>query len=163
MLDLTQTLLDATTTFCTALAPTAPLLQHTVNWAWVIVAASHGLQRQALRTAVGMGQDTASQLLLTRSTFLCAFLWIPLRNLAILEECRVSTSLHFVELASNLLQCAQLSLEVNVVITTSLHLFLQIAVKLLVLCSCLPCNLTGIGFLLGCLSEFCLRITKHVL
>jgi len=102
-----------------------------------------------------MSQDAAGQLLLTLFLLLpmaClgALLRIPLGNLTILEESILAITFHLVELATDLLQGAQLGFKVNIVATASLHLLDQVVVVLLVLGCCLTSSLSSSGFFLCC-------------
>jgi hypothetical protein len=124
----TQSLRNTASALGTALAPSTPSRQFAVHWAWLIVAAFHGGQWQALGSSIRVSKNVSGEFLLAASALLSALLWIPLGHLAILKERGVATAFHLVELSANLLQGAQLSLEIDVVGAASFHLFLQIVV-----------------------------------
>mmetsp|Transcript_94804 Transcript_94804/g.149337 ORF Transcript_94804/g.149337 Transcript_94804/m.149337 type:complete len:234 (-) Transcript_94804:1104-1805(-) len=160
---LAQSLSYTTSTLRTAFAPTTPSRQFAIDLTWRIIAASHRRQRQALGTSIGMSENTASQLLLAARALLRAFFWIPFGNFAILEEACVSIAFQLVQFTTNLFQCTQLRLKVDVVSAACLHLFQQISIQLCILCIRLAGYLSRICFFLGCCSELCLRIGQHVL
>merc|ERR1719491_1711151 len=167
-LHLTQALCHATTTLCTAFAPSTPSGQLAINWAWQIIATPHCCQWQTLCAPVRVSENITREFLLTR-TFLatgahpCALLWIPLGDLTVLKESRVPTSLHLIELSTDFLQRADFSLEVDIVATACFHLLYQILVQLGILICSLTGSLSSCGFLLSCTCQFCLGIAEHVL
>jgi hypothetical protein len=78
-----------------------------------------------------------------------------------LEKASVSIALHLVQLATNLLQRAQLGLETDIMITAFLHLLLQIFVQFGVLFCGLSRLLSCIGFLFCGTGELCLLGIQH--
>jgi hypothetical protein len=97
-----------------------------------------------------MSQDRSCELLVALIAGLCTFFWIPFGNFTVLEEGGVATTLHLVQLTTDLLQGTQLGLEVDIVSAASLHLLVQIQVQLTVLCRCLSGSLSSSGFLVSC-------------
>merc|ERR1719253_996130 len=138
-------------------------MQLTIDWAWLVIATRHSNKGQTSGASLARCEDAACQLLLTTSTLLRAFLRFPLRDFAILEESRVSTTFEFIELASNLFQRTQLRLEGDVVVAAFLHLRDQVCVILIILLVCLTGDLTSSTLFLGGRSQLDVGCGQEVL
>jgi hypothetical protein len=160
--DITHTGSQTTTALRRAFAPSTPGLQVAIHRAWAKVAFPLSCQWQALGTnhfeilTTGMSQYAPDELLLTSSAHRGACLWCPFCHLAILEETLV-TCLHLLEnITADLLQSTELSLKVNVVLATDLHLLQQIIIVPLVFLRHLTTLLPGSRLLLSGRGQLCL-------
>merc|ERR1719356_768220 len=77
---LSQTLLNTTTAFCTALTPSRPGFQITIYRTWLCIASLFHFQWQAIDTSVGVNHNSALNQLCATATRLATFERRPLRN-----------------------------------------------------------------------------------